>query len=245
MEVRTVAEEDVDAMQAQMEIEGARRVRSRTPRSSSFGASTSKDYVLDVSRPRLVALHSSATGMLSPLFPSSPSPAKRSAPSLPATGLSGVPQLEQTAFNSDTPTHVNGKTKQFGVESDSKALEFSKRSVVVASCFKRWRDRATDQAAWIEACRRSDAYSQKVQRQKMSETPPPTKRQRMSSEGSTPSTYKQRRVKKRVVDSHKPRTDEELAHRFEQVQAQPYLLPDERVALSFLLFSSEPRGART
>lgn len=90
--------------------------------------------------------------------------------------------------------------------------------MLVKERFERWHTRLTEKKAWAEACRRSDAYSQKIQRERMSESPSDRKRRLVS--GVALETPQRKRARKRVSSEYrKPRTDEELARRFKAVCA--------------------------
>ncbi|KII90394.1 hypothetical protein PLICRDRAFT_136628 [Plicaturopsis crispa FD-325 SS-3] len=112
-----------------------------------------------------------------------------------------------------------GTSRKSRVDLDELALQFVKKSSTIRNAFSRWLQRTMDRAAWADACRRSDAYSQKIQRERASASATPSidkKRRRVS--GILPETPTLRkRVRKRMSSEYQPpRTDEELARRFQE-----------------------------
>lgn len=112
-------------------------------------------------------------------------------------------------------------------ELNRKAIAFTYSHGPVASTFKRWRAKTTDAIAWKDACRRSDAYKQKIH-ESASYSPLPSeglssmpssssfKRQRSSSAIVVEPSRSRRRLK-RVSTPHERRTDEEIAEQLMQV----------------------------
>ena len=102
---------------------------------------------------------------------------------------------------------------------EATALNFSRRCSLVKTCFSQWRKRQSDRAKWLEACKRSQAYSEKVQAERLSRvsaTPPSEKQRKVVS--TEPRIHPKSRVKNRPSTEYKPQTDEELAKRFEKVR---------------------------
>lgn len=112
---------------------------------------------------------------------------------------------------------INGKGKQPDVDQKTEAIAFTNSSALVKDCFKRWRTKLQDKLAWTEACRRSDAYSQKVQRERASGSPAVDKKRRATMNGSEPSPLRKRARKRMSAEYKAPHTDEELARRFKAV----------------------------
>lgn len=102
---------------------------------------------------------------------------------------------------------------------EATALNFSRKSLLVKTCFSRWRERLSDRAKWLEACRRSQAYSEKVQAERLSRvsaTPPLEKKRKTGP--AEPRTHPKSRAKSRPsIECRPPPIDEELARRFEKV----------------------------
>ena len=112
---------------------------------------------------------------------------------------------------------TNGKGKEPAVDLKSQAISFSKKSSLVKHCFDRWRTRLTDRLAWVEACQRSDAYSQKIQHERSFQSSMPDRKRRVAP-GASLETPQRKRARKRVSGEYKkPHTDEELARRFKAV----------------------------
>ncbi|KAH7886763.1 SAC3/GANP/Nin1/mts3/eIF-3 p25 family-domain-containing protein [Phlebopus sp. FC_14] len=98
------------------------------------------------------------------------------------------------------------------------ALNFSRGSWLVRESFSRWRQRLADRVRWMEACQRSNTYSEKVQAERLSRSTgslPPEKSRRIdSSETRAPL---RKRLKNRLSGEYRPpQNDEELARRFEK-----------------------------
>jgi len=131
----------------------------------------------------------------------------------------------------------------------NKALAFAQRSLLVKGCFKRWLKVAIDRAEWLEACQHGDAYREKLHSRSWptAQLPPNNGKRRISATGiasgevNNPLTQR-KRVRRRISSQyHPPRTDEELAKRFKEVQTVlvacflPYSMD-----LTDLLFSLPP-----
>ena len=162
--------------------------------------------------------------MLSPLFIGTPT----------ASGSKSLhnfsPFLPSKSTKPDTPT-INGNSKAPQIKYDenqvedmkNKALMFAQRSLLVKDCFKRWLKVATDRAEWLEACRQGDAYREKVHSRSRPASPPNGKRRISdiglgSSEVNNPPVQR-KRARRRISGQYRPpRTDEELAKRFKEVQ---------------------------
>ncbi|RDB21797.1 SAC3 family protein 1 [Hypsizygus marmoreus] len=167
------------------------------------------------------AISSSNQEILSPLFLPSPT----------SSGLSIVnnfsPNGKIKAFAKAGPDRlgslINGKGKSPAkVTIDENALQaklmqFAQKSVVVKASFQHWHKRLLERVAWIEACQQSEAYGQKVKRQRHSLDSHFDKKRRISTGSVTTDEMPQKkRVRKRMSDYQPPRTDEELARRFKE-----------------------------
>lgn len=119
--------------------------------------------------------------------------------------------------NSPTNGHSLSDEKQLDADREAEPIAFAKRSVLVKDSFERWYTKLQDKLAWTEACRRSDAYSQKIQRERTSGSPTVDKKRRATISGSESSPLR-KRARKRISAQYKvPHTDEELARRFKAV----------------------------
>lgn len=187
---------------------------------------------------------------------STPKTAKRfragSSPPLPSspiiTKTQGVPS---GVFGLSGVASVNGKGKAPQIddaeemEMEEKALAFERKSVVVKESFRRWVQRATDRAAYLEARRHDEEYRAKLRKSanglelRASRDRHPNgngsaidKKRRMSSsmngvgEGKDHgmSPMKKRARKRATGEYQPPRTDAELAKRFKEVQCIPFVL---------------------
>ncbi|KAJ7484620.1 SAC3 domain-containing protein [Mycena latifolia] len=169
----------------------------------------------------------SGSGMLSPLVLASPSttPLRHSfsptKPQAPNTGILA------------SPISRKGKEKETVPDADleAKALAFEQRGFVVRKCLAQWQKRTTDRAEWAEACRQSEKYSQKVRREKGGlKRPSPnsktaekdSKRLRLLENGEDQAdvddaqSMAKRRASLRRKKYEAPRTDEDLAKRFQE-----------------------------
>jgi hypothetical protein len=132
---------------------------------------------------------------------------------------------------------TNGAARQADVDL-KRTVEFSK-GAIVKHCFDRWRARLVDRLAWVEACRRSDEYSRKVQRERVPQSPVHD-RKRRAVPGVSSVAPQRKRARKRVSSEYKqPHTDEELARRFKAVSAFQLPLKSDIDRM----FLSESRGA--
>ncbi|KAJ7669015.1 hypothetical protein B0H17DRAFT_1162276 [Mycena rosella] len=164
----------------------------------------------------------SGGGMLSPLVLASPfSPVKPQATDPGSLALAPSSSSGMLGL----PISRKGKEKETAADADLEALAlaFEQRGLV---------KRTTDRAEWAEACRQSEKYSQKVRREKGGlKRPSPngkaekeSKRMRLlgnggdepeGDDGLTLSTAK-RRASLRRRQYEAPRTDEDLAKRFQE-----------------------------
>ncbi|KAF8621366.1 hypothetical protein AX15_007833 [Amanita polypyramis BW_CC] len=99
-----------------------------------------------------------------------------------------------------------------------KALAFAQKGFLVKQYFETWKQRVARHAAWLEACRHSDTYRQKIRghRQARGEI---TEKKRRRSTGLTAASddSPKKRIRKRIsMDYQSPRTDEELAQRLKE-----------------------------
>jgi hypothetical protein len=121
---------------------------------------------------------------------------------------------------------------------EDQALAFEANGVIVRECWGRWLKKIMDKAAWIEACKQSDAYQEKMRQQRELEKAKQKEKvngvangsprsqdlkRRMSSSLSLPKpggeSPQRKKARKRVSSVYQPpRTDEELAARFKQVR---------------------------
>jgi len=185
----------------------------------------------------------SSQEILSPLFIATPT-TSNSKPFHNFTPLS-TPQSSKIFRASSPPSSSHGKGKApdrtmyddlEGVEEmKRKALAFARTSLLVKEIFSRWVKRATAKAAWLEACRHSDDYRKKLMAQSQNSSRQPSllrssrqgtpleKKRRISANGSSlpdpeASPHKKRARKRMSTEYRPPRTDEELAKRFKEVQ---------------------------
>ncbi|KIP07194.1 hypothetical protein PHLGIDRAFT_35576 [Phlebiopsis gigantea 11061_1 CR5-6] len=133
-------------------------------------------------------------------------------------GLSGSPTADKGSRN---------KTKATEAASDYDAMvdDFCRRSALVKKHFKKWVKKTTDRAAYAEALQRSDAYKEKVQRQRLSSSmgppngvhrAPEAKKRRMSTTSSPEPSYAKRSRKRISTEYRVPVSDDELARRLKE-----------------------------
>ncbi|KAF7323847.1 Nuclear export factor [Mycena kentingensis (nom. inval.)] len=165
-------------------------------------------------------------GILSPLVIASPS--------IPSRSSSFSPGKRQTM---ESPSRLNGdikgkgKGREIGLEverdMEAKALAFERQGTVVRSCFAVWQKRTTDRAEWAEAVRKSERYSEKVRREgkrmRMSvdakangAVTPESNALSLSASTASLTSSKRRKSMPRRTKYETPKTDDDLAKRFEE-----------------------------
>ncbi|KAJ6611001.1 hypothetical protein B0H10DRAFT_2058094 [Mycena sp. CBHHK59/15] len=181
----------------------------------------------------------SGSGMLSPLVLASPS----STPLRNSFSPVKPQAVDAGAAVSPTPIDRKGKGKERAEDPvpdrdlDAVALAFEQHGLAVKTCFATWQRRTTDRAEWAEACRQSEKYSQKVRRAREMdkgglkrtstngwEAENGNKRMRMLENGADESELDsvmstctaKRRTSVRRKKYEAPRTDEDLAKRFQE-----------------------------
>jgi nuclear mRNA export protein SAC3 len=184
------------------------------------------------------------SGVLSPLLVGTPT-TSRSLQTLPSIKLDppsvpGSRKLLALAHeNGQAQDKGKGKEKEEGKgkEKESKeiaarrealARAFLAKSWLVKESFERWVQKAMDLAEWKQACRKSEAYKEKIQRERLSKsfgsevsssvTSATDKRARSTMELEDLDGPKRKRARRRAsVPTRSPRTDEELAQRLREV----------------------------
>lgn len=135
----------------------------------------------------------------------------------------------QPARRPEIPEMSTEKMKQM----EEKARAFEKASFVVKAAFEQWMEKVVARAEYIEACKQSDVYREKLLRQSLNGSAnkgkggegTPDKKRRISGTSHPPGESVQRkRARKRASTTYQePRTDDELAQRFKEVCS--YILP--------------------
>jgi hypothetical protein len=101
------------------------------------------------------------------------------------------------------------------------ALHFARRGWLVKQAFSKWRQRLSDHAKWIEACRRSARYKEKAQAERLSRSVGGSPVPRSRAHRRTPSETRvplKKRLRERLSGEYRPpANDEALARRFEKV----------------------------
>ncbi|KAL4071877.1 SAC3/GANP/Nin1/mts3/eIF-3 p25 family-domain-containing protein [Scleroderma citrinum] len=175
------------------------------------------------------SLSPAPTEILSPLIIPSPS-TSRSFPSVPhlLRRDSNPSPLRAAVSNADSEVHDDKPkaptlSRPDQVERvdlavmEATALKLARKCILVKTYFSRWRQRLSDRAKWLEACRRSQAYSEKVQAERLSRVDAaPTSEKKQKLVPTEPRTHLKSREKKRPSLESRPQTDEELARRFEK-----------------------------
>ncbi|OJA16646.1 hypothetical protein AZE42_04045 [Rhizopogon vesiculosus] len=176
------------------------------------------------------SLTATPTEILSPLVLSSPAtkPTLSSMPSLLRRDSVQTPLrlgITATDLEAVSTKLENGKapdsssTTQIDKEAlKSKAFSFIRKSLLIKEAFHDWREKTAARTQWKEACRRSDAYSQRVQAERLSKStsslPQENKRKVISPERPSPV---RKRLRNRLSSEYRPPpSDEELLKRFEK-----------------------------
>lgn len=104
---------------------------------------------------------------------------------------------------------------------EATALHFTRRGWLVKQAFSKWRQRLSDHAKWIEACRRSTIYKEKAQAERLSRSVGSRPSANARAHRKTPSETRvplKKRLRERLSGEYQPPVnDEELARRFEKV----------------------------
>ncbi|KAI6024208.1 hypothetical protein EDC04DRAFT_2725458 [Pisolithus marmoratus] len=170
------------------------------------------------------SLSASSTEILSPLIIPSPSTSKFFSSSVPhllrRESLQSPLRSSTIAAGAETDKKLKAQSLVQSDQTDvmeAAALKFTRKCYLVKTCFSQWRRRLSDRTKWIEACKRSQEYSEKVHAERLSRSTTTAvsekKRKIVPTEGSVPL---KKRAKSRPVNEFKsPQTDEELAKRFE------------------------------
>ncbi|KAJ7057795.1 SAC3 domain-containing protein [Mycena amicta] len=200
-----------------------------------------RGFLKDTLQTSNLGLGGGGSGTLSPLVIASPSIPSRSSFS-PAKRPRVNEQESPSRLNGD----IKGKGKEraeenAGADMKTKALAFERRGLGVREPFALWQKRTTDRAEWAEAVKRSERYSEKVRKQRemgngSAKRGSPNgkhtlresggKRLKMDEDGdetdvfsasaSSLNSSKKRRPVPRRHKYENPRTDEDLAKRFEE-----------------------------
>lgn len=128
-----------------------------------------------------------------------------------------------------SPSPTKGKAKQIDLDDNELALQFRRRGTVVRQCYKRWKNKLMEKASWLEACRRSDEYKDKIQRHRLTSSlgsipgkvqDPPSRKRRLSATASSPSVVpRSRRPRKSAPNSFGvPVVDDALVKRLKEVR---------------------------
>ncbi|THH12412.1 hypothetical protein EW146_g7728 [Bondarzewia mesenterica] len=190
----------------------------------SVGSVSSEDILspLQLTGPPLAGRPTPPSLQNRPSVSGSPTPAE------PLASTSGIlkpspPEVPSPTLTRPSPPRLNGKGKERAGDTATlgeKASRFLNSSIVVKRSFQRWAARATERAAWTAAVRRSDAYSKRVHRQRLSDGQSANKKRRESN-GSTAEPPSLKRSRKRVSGQYvPPRSDDELAQRLKENHEQ-------------------------
>lgn len=200
---------------------------------STISGPSAKSVFGSLKKIQSTSLAASPTEILSPLVLSSPG-ARSSLNSMASlhrrdsvqTPLrSGITAADLEAVSTKLESPLNGKTSVSPSTSivdqetlESKALAFARRTLVIKEAFHEWRDRTTDRIKWKEACQRSEAYSQRVHKERLSKStsslPQENKRKVVTPERPSPV---RKRLRNRLSSEYRPPpSDEELVKRFEK-----------------------------
>jgi len=120
---------------------------------------------------------------------------------------------------------ANKKGSQWSVDAKEKAIRFKRRGVLVKNCFSRWKQRLMDRVEYLEAVRKSDEYSKKLQTERelstsvsVSSCSGGDRKRRIS--GMSPDSAQRKRARKRLsVKYAPPRTQDDLVRRLREVCA--------------------------
>ncbi|EMD36062.1 hypothetical protein CERSUDRAFT_96289 [Gelatoporia subvermispora B] len=165
----------------------------------------------------------STSGMLSPLLLHSPGKRSLGEPESPSQQRPEAPLL----FASPSmPVRSNGRVSPKGKGKQVATGMDARTRALVKKCVDQWRKNAAETAAWKAAIGRSDAYSDKIQRERLSSSVGPSPRskgradagkKRRASSGGPGETSHFKRADRRLSTPYTQRsTDEELARRLKE-----------------------------
>ena len=163
-------------------------------------------------------------------------------PSINAEGFSfTIPVPQQLDLSATTEKLISiatmeeakvqeGKTKKekgsrWTAGAKEKAIRFKCRGVLVKNCFSRWKQRLLDRVEYLEAVRKSDEYSKKLQMERelsasisVSSYSGGDRKRRIS--GMSPDSAQRKRARKRLSVKYTPsRTQDDLVRRLQEVRA--------------------------
>ena len=115
------------------------------------------------------------------------------------------------------------KGPRWTIDAKEKAVRFKCSGVLVKNCFSRWKQRLMDRVEYLEAVRKSDEYSKKLQTERelsasisVSSCSGGDRKRRIS--GMSPDSAQRKRARKRLsVKYVPPRTDDDLVRRLREV----------------------------
>jgi len=133
-------------------------------------------------------------------------------------------------------------------DAKGKATRFKCRGVLVKNCFSRWKRRLMDRVEYLEAIRKSDEYSKRLQIERelsasisVSSCSGGDRKRRVS--GMSPDSAQRKRARKRLsVKYAPPRTQDDLVRRLREVCAS--WNTSTSLPARLLPLIAEPRGER-
>ncbi|PIL32442.1 hypothetical protein GSI_05144 [Ganoderma sinense ZZ0214-1] len=159
-------------------------------------------------------------------MPPPPPPKARTPPGArPVLGIqtNGIVGPEPSPSKEPVSTSVNGKgkgkAKATQVDLDATAAAFLRKSALMRGCWARWRARMEAEHEWEEACKRSEAYKNRVSNTtpsrlgKSENAKEQTKKRRISTAAEV---QEKRAKRRRSKQFEKPLTDEALAKRLQE-----------------------------
>ena len=193
--------------------------------------------------------------ILSPLNIPSPGSSKWGPPStIPASptpgGPSDRPPSPLLITEPLTTTRFKGKGKQVDRDLDVLAADFQRTHSPEVKYFKKWVKKATDFAAWQEACRRSDAYKDKITGERSLQTSKAMNGnarsyevvKRRASTTTDPDHLSKRARRRKSVEYKAAINDEELVQQLKEVNQLSFKASPSTYASSNV---SEPGGTST
>ncbi|CAL1701855.1 unnamed protein product [Somion occarium] len=196
-------------------------------------ASQKRKSVVNLPHLQMPQMAGSPTEMLSPLQMAAPGMLKTPSPSLqprPTEALASTSRLPPGSIKKPNGIpSVKGKERQTSEDLRGMAVNFARRSPLIKHSFERWMQKTMDRLAYAEALRRSEAYKERLQRERLSSsmgstsgrgrrTSPP--KRRMSVDGFTEMIQSMRKKRRISTESHAPLNDELLAQRLQETQEE-------------------------
>ena len=120
-------------------------------------------------------------------------------------------------------SNADKRKSQWAVDAKEKATRFKYRGVLVKNCFSRWKKKLMKRVEYLEAVRKSDEYSKKLQMERESSVSKSVSSygggdRKRGISGMSPDSAQRKRARKRLSAKYVPlKTEDELVRRLREV----------------------------